>query len=204
MIGCDHMDFYEKFGVKKDKAIFMLIDMVLVLLGFFASIFVTAFVIINKYTAWTIVTNIALVLCYTGIIYYVSSGYKYNLNKYYIGAVASFSFFSLVSLTMRFREAWDLMMLAVIFGLSLVVIFTLDKPKLARIMLFLILGMSFVLSIYQTIDAIVDMVELGEAINGSVLAKITIFYSIWAPVIMSSVLLLCFDIKQDKLANDNK
>ena len=105
---------------------------------------------------------------------------------------------------MRFREAWDLMMLAVIFGLSLVVIFTLDKPKLARIMLFLILGMSFVLSIYQTIDAIVDMVELGEAINGSVLAKITIFYSIWAPVIMSSVLLLCFDIKQDKLANDNK
>ena len=196
------MDFYEKFGIEKDKAVFLFIDMVLVILGFFASLFIFAFVIIHKYTAWTIATNAALVICYTAVVFYASGGYKHEGNKYFMGAIGAFSFYSLINLTMRFRTAWDLMILAVVFGLSLVFMFVLDKPKTARIVSFVLLGASFGLSIYGTITAITN--DLGTAFEDSVFAAITLFYSIWAPVIVSSLLVICYDIKISKAKREKQ
>ena len=46
--------------------------------------------------------------------------------------------------------------------------------------------------------------DLGTAFEDSVFAAITLFYSIWAPVIVSSLLVICYDIKISKAKREKQ
>lgn len=189
------MDTVKKLGIKKDKAIFLFIQMILSVILLVASIYLLVFVSINQLGGWMISSYVFITLSVLAIIAYGIIGYKKKEFAYLL-AIAPFLIAILVNILLPQRNVVQIALLTILF--ALVSIF-LVKQKERKFNVYISLAMvvvSLAFSIYSSISAKLDF--LGQMPSTGWYTYLAMYLSIFVPTIMSTTFAVTYNVRISK------
>lgn len=189
------MDTVKKLGIKKDKAIFLFIQMILSIILLVASIYLLVFVSINQLGGWMISSYVFITLSVLAIIAYGIIGYKKKEFAYLL-AIVPFLIAILVNILLPQRNVVQIALLTILF--ALVSIF-LVKQKEHKFNVYISLAMvvvSLAFSIYSSISAKLDF--LGQMPSTGWYTYLAMYLSIFVPTIMSTTFAVTYNVRISK------
>lgn len=189
------MNTVKKLGIKKDKAIFLFIQMILSIILLVASIYLLVFVSINQLGGWMISSYVFITLSVLAIIAYGIIGYKKKEFAYLL-AIVPFLIAILVNILLPQRNVVQIALLTILF--ALVSIF-LVKQKEHKFNVYISLAMvvvSLAFSIYSSISAKLDF--LGQMPSTGWYTYLAMYLSIFVPTIMSTTFAVTYNVRISK------
>ena len=188
------MDTVKKFGLEKNKAVLLFVQMILVCIGLLAQIGLSIYVCVYDPEWNVIVASICMVLTFISIGVYATVGYKKG-KIFYLCAIGLFLLAILFNMTVPFRDSVQKIFLTLLFGVFTGFALKLDNFKISNILAVSGVVFALVFSIYSSCFAKVD--AFGPVKN-HVLAALCMHYSILSPVIVSGLLALTNNIRNTR------
>lgn len=189
-----YMDTLKKLGIRKDKAILLFVQMILMIILLIVSIYLLIFVCINNLGAWMIVSYIFIVLSVLAIISYGIIGYKKGGIAYLL-AIVPFLGAILVNVLLPQRNTLQVALLTILFASTSIFLVKQKDQRFAYIVSFLMVVVSLVFSIYSSITARLDF--LGD-MSANWYTYIAMYLSIFIPSIMSGTFALTYNVRTAK------
>ena len=122
------MDTVKKFGLEKNKAVLLFVQMILVCIGLLAQIGLLVYVCIYDPEWNMIASSICMILTYIAISVYATVGYKKD-KIFYLCAIGLFLLAILFNMTVTFRDSVQKIFLTLLFGSLTAFAFKLDNFK---------------------------------------------------------------------------
>lgn len=188
------MDTLKKYGIKKDKAILLFVQMILTIILLIVSIYLLVFVSINNLGGWMIASYILITLSVLAIICYSIIGYKKGLVAY-IGAIIPFLGAILVNILLPQRDSFQVAVLSILFALVSVFLVKQKDEKFNYIVSILMCAVALTFSVYSAITARLDF--LGQ-MSAQWYTYLAMYLSIFIPSIMSGTFALTYNVKNIK------
>lgn len=186
------MENLQKYNMPKWKGILLLIQLIFVILAFIGSIYLLWFSIKYKFGVLTNIVYLVIAISYMSIIFYGAYGYK-KQDSYFLGALYTFSLAILLNIILPFRSIYQMIVLILFFGGYIALAQRIKEKKIANIILIIIFLLSLMFSIYSTITS--NLSSMGE-VGSNIFTILTMYLSIWTPVIMTITLGLSFSLRQ--------
>ena len=188
------MDTLKKYGIKKDKAILLFVQMILTIILLIVSIYLLVFISVNNLGGWMIASYILITLSVLTIICYSIIGYKKGAVAYII-AIIPFLGAILVNILLPQRDSFQVAMLSILFALVSVFLVKQKDEKINYIVSILMCAVALTFSVYSAITARLDF--LGQ-MSANWYTYLAMYLSIFIPTIMSGTLALTYNIKITK------
>ena len=188
------MDTVEKYGIKKDKAILLFVQMILIIILLIVSIYLLVFISVNNLGGWMIASYILITLSVLAIICYSIIGYKKGVVAY-IGAIIPFLGAILVNILLPQRDSFQVAILSILFALVSVFLVKQKDEKFNYIVSILMCAVALTFSVYSAITARLDF--LGQ-MSANWYTYLAMYLSIFIPSIMSGTFALTYNIKITK------
>ncbi|MBQ8451751.1 MAG: hypothetical protein IJ538_03130 [Clostridia bacterium] len=174
------MDTETKFGLTKNNAMMLFLQMILTIVGFVAQIGLLTFIVKNGLNNM-LANSIAIILSFLSLFVYALFGYGKS-KFYYIAAIAFFLLAILINNILPYRDTFQKILLTLLFGTMGAFMVAQDKFKLANILIFVAAILSLTFSIYSTITANVETV--GD-LSKTIVPVVMMYVSIFTPIIMT-------------------
>lgn len=185
------MDTEKKYGIKKDKAILLFVQMVLTIILLIVSIYLLVFISVNNLGGWMIASYILITLSVLAIICYSIIGYKKGLVAYII-AIIPFLGAILVNILLPQRDSFQVAVLSILFALTSIFMVKQKDKKFNSIVSILMCVVALTFSIYSAITAHLDF--LGQ-MSAKWYTYFAMYLSIFIPSIMSGTFALTYNVK---------
>ncbi len=188
------MDTMQKYGMKKDKAILLFVQMVLTFLLLVVAVYLLVFVDIHNLGGWMIASYILITLSVLAIAVYGIYGYKKG-GIAYILAIVPFLGAVLVNILLPQRNAIQIALLTILFALVSVFLVKQKDQKFTRYVSLVMVGVALAFSIYSAITAKLDF--LGQ-MSARWYTYVAMYLSIFIPTIMCGTFALTYNVKCTK------
>lgn len=189
------MDTAKKYGIKKDKAILLFLQMLLTIILLAASIYLLIFVISNKLGGWMITSYIFITLSVLAIIAYGIIGYKKGQIAYVL-AVVPFLIALLVNVLLPQRNAFQKATLTILFALVAIFLVKQKDYKFNYCISILMVVVALTFSIYSSITARLDFLK---ELPSNWYTYLAMYLSIFVPTITCGTLALTYNVKNTKV-----
>ena len=188
------MDTLKKLGIRKDKAILLFVQMILLIVILAVSIYLLVFVSVNQLGGWMISSYILITLSILAIIAYGVIGYK-KKEFAYVLAIIPFLGAIFVNILLPQRNAVQIALLSVLFALVSVFLVKQKDHKFNSYVSILMVAVALAFSIYSAITARLDF--LGE-MSANWYTYLAMYLSIFIPTIMSVTFALTYNVRISK------
>ena len=192
------MDTLEKYNLKKNKAILLFAQMIILIIGTAISAFVFAYitkgVASGNYNALMLISSLAMLLAHIAIIIYGCFGFRKG-RTFFLGACAIFAFAIVVNVLITFRTPFQHILLTLMFGYMLVFIVKEHDRKFAAISILIVTVLSLVFSISSAIVA--NPHALGDS-NIKVFTILAMYASLFAPTVLAGTIALIHAVHMDQ------
>lgn len=185
------MDTLKKLGIRKDKAILLFVQMILLIVILAVSIYLLVFVSANQLGGWMISSYILITLSILAIIAYGVIGYK-KKEFAYVLAIIPFLGAIFVNILLPQRNAVQIALLSVLFALVSVFLVKQKDHKFNSYVSMLMVAVALAFSIYSAITARLDF--LGE-MSANWYTYLAMYLSIFIPTIMSGTFALTYNVR---------
>ena len=189
------MDTEKKYGIKKDKAILLFVQMILTIILLIVSIYLLVFISVNNLGGWMIASYILITLSVLAIICYSIVGYKKGLVAYII-AIIPFLGAILVNILLPQRDTFQVAVLSILFALTSIFMVKQKDEKFNYIVSCLMCAVALTFSVYSAITARLDF--LGQ-MSANWYTYLAMYLSIFIPSIMSGTFALTYNIENTKV-----
>lgn len=186
------MDTLKKLGIKKDKAIILFVQMILLIILLAASIYLLVFVSSNQFGGWMISSYIFISLSVLAIIAYGIIGYKKKEFAYLL-AIIPFLGAILINILLPQRNAVQIALLTSLFALVSIFLVKQKDHKFNTYVSLLMVVVSLAFSIYSSITARLDF--LGQMPSTGWYTYLAMYLSIFVPTIMSATFALTYNVR---------
>ena len=188
------MDTEKRFGIKKNQAIGLFIQMLFTTILLIVGIYLLTFVISNKLGGWMIASYILIIISVISIMIYGIIGFKKGDIAYQL-AIVPFLGAILINVMLPNRSAFQIALLTILFALTFAFLIKQSDQKFTYLMAGMMVVVSCVFSIYSSITANTQF--LGE-ISENWPTYMAMYLSIFIPVIMSTTFLITYNVRQTK------
>lgn len=188
------MDTVKRLGIKKPKAILLLLQMILVLFLLGISIYLLVFVISNNLGGWMIASYIQIILSVLAVICYGILGFRKGDMVFRL-SILPFMGAVFVNVMLPNREPFQIGLLAILFALTFAFLLRQNDTKFTLIIGAAMVAVALTFSIYSSIKANVSF--LGE-VSANWPAYMAMYSSIFVPTVMSVTFLLCYSVRHDR------
>lgn len=188
------MDTEKRLGISKPKAIMLFVQMILTVVLVVISVYLLVFVASNNLGGWMIASYILIILSVLAIMGYGIIGYKKG-DMAYLLAVVPFLGAVFVNILLPQRNAFQIAMLTLLFTLSFAFLLKQKDRKFTYIFGISMLAASLTFSIYSAITANIGF--LGE-VSDNWPTYVAMYLSIFVPTIMSTTILLTYNVRVTK------
>ena len=189
------MDTIKKYGIRKDKAILLFLQMLLTVVITVISIYLLIFIIINNLGPWMISSYIFICLSTLAIICYGIIGYKKGEIAYLL-AIIPFIIAIFINILLPQRNTFQIAILSLLFASTILFLFKQKDERFNLIVSILMVVISLTFSIYSSITARLDF--LGE-MNASWFTYLAMYLSIFIPTIMSGTFALTYNVRINRI-----
>ncbi|MBQ2069416.1 MAG: hypothetical protein II467_00635 [Bacilli bacterium] len=188
------MDTESKLGIKKNKAIMLFVQMILTILLLAVSVYLLIFVISNNLGGYMISSYILITISVLAIICYGIIGYKKGEIAYLL-AVIPFLGAIMANILLPQRNAFQIALLTLLFALTFAFLLRQKDKRFTYIIALSMLVVSLTFSIYSSITANLNF--LGN-VSDNWLTYLAMYLSIFVPTIMSTTILVTYNVRVDK------
>ena len=188
------MDTKKRFVLKKTQALFLSLQMFLIIVLLFVSVYLLVFVISNNLGAWMITSYVFITLSVIAIICYSVIGYKKGDIAYFF-AIIPFMIAVFVNILLPNREIFQVALLSILFALVFGFLLKQKDIKFNYYISILMVLTSTIFSVYSAIKANVSF--LGD-ISSNWYTYIAMYLSIFIPTIMSFTFALTYNVRITK------
>ena len=185
------MDTEKRLGIKKSKAVFLFVQMILSILLLVVAIYLLIFSISNLLGGWMVVSYILVLISVLSIIGYGIIGYRKGDLAYSL-AIIPFLGAVFANLLLPSRDPFQVAMLALLFAAGFGFLLRQKDTRFTYIVAFVMVGASLAFSIYSAIKANPQFV--GD-ISTNWPTFIAMYASIFIPTIMSTTILLTYNVR---------
>ena len=189
------MDTITKYGIRKDKAILLFLQMLLTVVITVISIYLLIFIIINNLGPWMISSYIFICLSTLAIICYGIIGYKKGEIAYLL-AIIPFIIAIFINILLPQRNTFQIAILSLLFASTILFLFKQKDERFNLIVSILMVVISLSFSIYSSITARLDF--LGE-MDASWFTYLAMYLSIFIPTIMSGTFALTYNVRINRI-----
>lgn len=191
------MDTESRLGIKKNKAIMLFVQMILTILLLAVSVYLLIFVISNNLGGYMISSYILITISVLAIICYGIIGYKKGEIAYLL-AIIPFLGAIMANILLPQRNAFQIALLTLLFALTFAFLLRQKDKRFTYIIALSMLAVSLTFSIYSSITANLNF--LGN-VSDNWLTYLAMYLSIFVPTIMSTTILVTYNVRADKAAN---
>lgn len=191
------MDTESRLGIKKNKAIMLFVQMILTILLLAVSVYLLIFVISNNLGGYMISSYILITISVLAIICYGIIGYRKGEIAYLL-AVIPFLGAIMANILLPQRNAFQIALLTLLFALTFAFLLRQKDKRFTYIIALSMLVVSLTFSIYSSITANLNF--LGS-VSDNWLTYLAMYLSIFVPTIMSTTILVTYNVRADKAAN---
>lgn len=189
------MDTIKKYGIRKDKAILLFLQMLLTVVITVISIYLLIFIVINNLGPWMISSYIFISLSALAIICYGIIGYKKGEIAYLL-AIIPFIIAIFINILLPQRNVFQIAILSLLFATTILFLFKQKDERFNLIVSILMVVISLTFSIYSSITARLDF--LGE-MDASWFTYLAMYLSIFIPTIMSGTFALTYNVRINRI-----
>jgi len=180
------MNTEEKFGLKKQTALLLFLQMVLTVFILAVAVYLLIFVIANNLGGWMITSYIFITISVLAVACYSFIGYKKGEIAYF-AAIIPYLVAIFVNILLPNRDTFQVGVLSVLFALASVFLASIKNKKLTRYISIAMVLVSLTFSIYSSVTANTQF--LGE-ISSAWPTYVAMYSSIFVPTIMSGTFAL--------------
>ena len=188
------MDTESRLGIKKNKAIMLFVQMILTILLLAVSVYLLIFVISNNLGGYMISSYILITISVLAIICYGIIGYRKGEIAYLL-AIIPFLGTIMANILLPQRNAFQIALLTLLFTLTFAFLLRQKDKRFTYIIALSMLVVSLTFSIYSSITANLNF--LGN-VSDNWLTYLAMYLSIFVPTIMSTTILVTYNVRADK------
>ncbi len=188
------MDTKEKYGISRNHAILLFVQMILTIVGLLSQIGILIFLLTNHADTFMVLGSISIILSYLVIVLYAVFGYKKSF-IYYLVAVLFFMIAILVNVLLPFRDVVQRILLSLLLVMMTLFVLFQDKYKFSNIVILVATVLSLGFSIYSLITSSVNN---GGGNNTNFITVLLMALSIFTPVIVSGVFGVTYIVRKEK------
>ena len=188
------MDTESRLGIKKNKAIMLFVQMILTILLLAVSVYLLVFVISNNLGGYMISSYILITISVLAIVCYGIIGYRKGEIAYLL-AVIPFLGAIMANILLPQRNAFQIALLTILFALTFAFLLRQKDERFTYIIALSMLVVSLTFSIYSSITANLNF--LGN-VSDNWLTYLAMYLSIFVPTIMSTTILVTYNVRVDK------
>ena len=188
------MDTKLKYGISKNHAILLFVQMVLTIIGFLSQLGILIFLLTSHSDTSMIISSISILLCYLVIIGYAIFGYK-RRRIYYLLAVIFFMVAIVINGILPFRDMVQRILLMLLLIMMTSFIMFQENYKLDNIIIMISTLIALCFSIYSLITS---NVQNGGGSEFNFITVLLMVLSIFTPVIVTGVFGVTYIVRKER------